>query len=285
MAITPTIRSSQAVTMAASESGSPLRMSLAGTLAAINFPTDFIRSSQGVVMSAMSSSPDMQVSQAVVMAAVRGAVANPTVRAWTFSLDGHEFYVLRLGDTTCLIFDVYSQQWYEWETGEDGRVWRANTGANWLGAGDFAATFGSNVVVGDDTFGVLWYLDPTLMVDQSPFNGGDDASFKRIAMGQVPVRRRDVIPCFEVYLTADTGNPAFEGAFVTLELSDDAGRTFYDQGQIVSVIDDYRQEFAWRSLGQIEAPGRLFRVTQNGAFTRLDGLDMADPFPGGGNGG
>lgn len=276
MALTPNIRSSQAVTMAASESGGALRMSLASTLAAINFPTLFIRSSQGVVVSAIRKSPDMQVSQAIVMAAVRGATANPDVRAWTFTLDGHDYYVLRLGDNEAIVYDRYAKQWYDWRSGEEGRAWRANTGLNWDGGDGFAATYGSNVVVGDDTFGLLWFLDPLLGVDQATADGGADRPFERIVMGQVTARRRDVLPCYEIFITTDSGEPAFSGAAVRLEISDDAGKTFFNAGEIVAEEGNFNQEYSWTSLGQIEAPGRLFRIIDNGAFTRIDDMDMAD---------
>jgi hypothetical protein len=37
---------------------------------------------------------------------------------------------------------------------------------------------------------------------------------------------------------------------------------------------DYSQEFAWRSLGLIRAPGRMFELSDNGAAVRIDGLDI-----------
>lgn len=275
MALTPNIRSSQAVTLAAAL-GTDVRASYAAAFAAVNFPTEFIRASESLVHSAIRKTPDMQVSQAVVMAAVRGAVANPDVRAWTFTLDGHDYYVLRLGDNEAIVYDRYAKQWYDWRSGESGRAWRANTGLNWYGGDGFAATYGSYVVVGDDTFGLLWFLDPLLGVDQATADGGADRPFERIVMGQVTARRRDVIPCYEIFITADTGEPAFNGAAVRLEISDDAGKTFFNAGEIAAEEGNFNQEYSWTSLGQIEAPGRLFRIIDNGAFARIDDMDMAD---------
>jgi hypothetical protein len=34
---------------------------------------------------------------------------------------------------------------------------------------------------------------------------------------------------------------------------------------------------SWYSLGQIQAPGRLFRITDDGAVARIDGMEMNDP--------
>lgn len=280
MALTPNIRSSQAVTMVAAEgTAAGLRASLGATFAAINFPTDFIHASQAMVHSALRMSTDLRVSQTVVMAAVRGAPQNPDVRAWTFTLDGHDYYVLRLGDNEAIVYDRYAKQWYDWRSGEIGRVWRGNTGLNWDGGDGFAATYGSNVIVGDDAFGLLWFLDPLLGVDESTTVDGPMRPFQRIVMGQVTARRRDVIPCYEIFITTDSGEPAFTGAAVRLEISDDAGKTFYNAGEIVAETGNFDQEYSWTSLGQIEAPGRLFRIIDNGAFARIDDMDMADPFP------
>lgn len=278
MALTPTIRASEAAILSAS-AGSDITVSLGAVFGAINFPTDFIQASQGGIHLALRKSPDMQVSQAVVLAAIRGAPANPTVRAWTFTMDGHDYYVLRLGDDDGLVYDRYSKQWMDWRSGESNRTWRANTGLNWAGATAFAASYGSNALIGDDTFGLLWLLDPLQGFDQAPVDTSPDQPFQRIVTAQVAARMRDVIPCYEVFITTDMGSPAFTGASVSLLMSDDAGKTFDNMGTIEAVLGDDTQEFSWTSLGQIAAPGRLFRVVDNGAFARIDAMDMADPFP------
>lgn len=216
----------------------------------------------------------VRVSQAMVKVVIAGRVDNPRLRAWTFTLDGHDFYVLRLGDDSTLVYDFYSKKWTDWSSGTLP-FWRSNVGINWLGAGLFANNFGSNVIVGDDTFGLLWILDPNLALDQHP--AGDtynDIPFPRIVMGQVTQLGRNVQPCDVVYLASDVGAPGYVGAAVTLEISDDRGVTFQSQGAIEIVADDYSQEIAWRSLGQISAPGRLFKITDDGAITRIDGLEM-----------
>jgi hypothetical protein len=57
----------------------------------------------------------LRVPQADVLAYVRGRIQNPKLRAWTFTLDGHDFYVLRLGMDLTLVYDVYSEQWMDWD--------------------------------------------------------------------------------------------------------------------------------------------------------------------------
>jgi len=200
---------------------------------------------------------------------------NPRLRAWTFTLDGHDFYVLRLGDTKTLVYDVSSEQWMDWASWEKD-YWRASLGANWVGGTALADTWGSNVIVGDDTFGLLWFLDPDQGFDEHPDYAIDvDMPIEHIAMAQMPMRGRDVLPCNVVYLTADNSGPTFTGAAVTLSISDDAGKTFWDADTITIEVGNVEQEFNWYSLGQIGTPGRLFKIVDNG-LTRLDDFKMND---------
>jgi hypothetical protein len=205
-----------------------------------------------------------------------GRTDNPHLRVWTFSLDEHDYYVLRLGDSLTLVYDVYSEQWMDW-TDFDSLTWRAHCGRNWIGAEALADTYGSNVVVGDDTYGLLWFLDPEQPFDDNPLGAVTPSYFARVTVGQVPMKGREVLPCFAVWLTADMGDPAYSGAAVTLWMSDDAGATWESQGYIQVTPGENRPELAWYSLGQIEAPGRLFKIFDDGAITRIDGLEMNDP--------
>ena len=278
MALTPTIQSSQGQAQATVESGADVAVSQSGIVAAINLPAEEILASQASGFAAVRKTPDMQVAQISVLALVRGRVANPNVRAWTFSLDGHDFYVLRLGDDLTLVYDLYSEQWVEWQSG-DLPFWRPNTGINWLDGQKLAPDYGSNVVVGDDTFGLLWFLDPEQPYDENPDPAApqQEIYFERITMGQLTMRGREVMPCYTAWITADMGAPAYTGAGVTLFTSDDSGQTFYDHGLVTVAAGDFSPQLAWYSLGQIGAPGRLFKIVDDGAIARIDCLEMNDP--------
>lgn len=205
-----------------------------------------------------------------------GRTANPQLRVWTFSLDGHDFYVLRLGDFDQLVYDVYSEEWVDWND-FGSLTWRAHCGITWIGAESLGDTYGSNVVAGDDTNGLLWFLDPEQPYDDNPVEGGPPSYFARVTVGQVPMTGREVLPCYATWLTTDMGDPAYSGAAVTLWSSDDAGVTWDNQGYIIVTSDENSPELSWYSLGQIEAPGRLFKIFNDGAITRIDALEMNDP--------
>lgn len=267
---------------AAISKASPANVSQLEALSVINFPAKSIAMSAAEARLPGTVATPVEVSQISVLVIGRGRVANPRLRAWTFTLDGHDFYVLRLGDNTTLVYDLFSQQWAEWSSAEFD-FWRANVGINWLGSvgiiDENNLSYGSDVVVGDDTWGLLWFLNADQGYDDHPDAGSPNQilPFERVVMGQAPIRGRDVMPCNVVYLTGDNSGAAGPfGPTVTLYTSDDAGKSFLTQDTINVVPGDYTQEFAWRSLGDITAPGRLFKIVDNGVFARIDSLDMND---------
>lgn len=243
-----------------------------------NYPSEAGQISQLFTRSVDVPEPPARVSQLFVRAIVRGHTENPRIRVWTFTLDGHDFYVLRLGDILTFVYDVYSEQWVDWQDFAHA-YWRPSIGTVWNGASALAQSFGSSVVAGDDTWGLLWFLDPNQPYDEHPDYTAPDQEvyFERITMGQVPMRGRENLPCYAAWLTTDMGDPAYDGAGVRLEMSDDAGVTFDDMGYVTITAGANYPELSWYSLGQIEAPGRLFKITDDGAITRIDGLEMNDP--------
>lgn len=279
MALTPEIRAPQGYVMTAVRiSAHQVNAPQGYSIAAVNFPTTEMRAAQGYVTAGIRGIVALEVAQAYTIFAARGRTANPRVRAWTFSLDGHDFYVIRLGDKSTLVYDVYSEQWMEWAD-FDANYWRANNGQNWVGGTRFGPEFGSDVVVGDDTWGVLYFLDPDQPFDMHPdyLNPNQEIYFNRIVMGQFNIKGREVMPCYSVWLTTDMGNPAYDGASVKLSISDDAGKTFDDMGSVVVTMGLNKPELSWYSLGQIGAPGRLFKIVDDGAIVRIDGMEMNDP--------
>lgn len=301
MALTPQIRTTQSDLLADSGNSINLRLPQAALLTAINFPTAQARTTQADMLvdthfkdAALrvtqaeaqiyeKPSLSLRVSQAEVLAYVRGRIQNPKMRAWAFTLDGHDFYVLRLGMDITLVFDLTTEQWVDWDAFSE-TYWPVNCGINWVGGtgilqSDKKTSYGSNVLVGDDSYGLLWFLDPNLAYDQHPeaANPTQQINFPRVLQGQVPMVGREVLPCYAVWLTTDMGAPGYVGAGVKLEISDDAGKNYDDMGTITVTTGVNDPELFWGSLGQIDAPGRLFRITDDGAVARIDNMEMNDP--------
>jgi phosphohistidine swiveling domain-containing protein len=246
-------------------------------LVAGSFPAETTDVSSLAAVVATEGGLTAQVSQAYVIVAAIGRVNDPVVRGWTFTLDGHDFIVYRLGNQKTLLYDTHSQQWYNWGSG-DGDLWRAYNGCNWLGGDGFASAYGSNVVVGDDGNGSLYFLDPDGETDDDALLGEDEPrTFERFVQGQVVVKGYGLQPCYGVSLIGSTGEVTnTDLTSVTLSYSDDRGETYSDAGTREVEADAYDTRLHWRSLGSIRLPGRIFKVTDYGALKRIDSLDMED---------
>ena len=132
MVATPEIRSSQGrvITVTDAVSTAEVEVTQARTLGVANIPAEHIESTQARLVVPYNKKPEeIQVTQARTLAVVKGRVSDPRVRAWTFTIDGHDFYVLRLGNDETLVYDVYSEQWYVWGS-SDTPLWRAYNGTN-----------------------------------------------------------------------------------------------------------------------------------------------------------
>lgn len=58
-----------------------------------------------------------------------------------------------------------------------------------------------------------------------------------------------------------------------MRFSDNQGQTWSRYFDIPLRVDDDNQELKWRSLGRINAPGRLWEISDAGGVVRIDGLD------------
>lgn len=259
--------------------GGSLLATQAYVLAAAIWPAEAVSVSQLYKLAAAASSNTITNSQTYVLAACLGRTEDPRVRAWTYTLDGHDFYVLRLGSEETIVFDVSTGQWSTFGSGY-GPLWRAFNGQNWLGADGLAGTYGSNIIVGDDGNGSLYFLDPDEDFDDDPLLGSEvQREFERVAIGQVLAKGYDAQRCFGATVLGSIGTQAEEdipSRTVTLSMSDDVGRSYTDLGNITIPYDEYYTRLNWRSLGSIRYPGRLFKVVDIGALRRIDGLEVED---------
>lgn len=263
------------VQVVARANASDARISEGGVIAIYNIPSQNLATSFAGVNAVVRQAAHIEVSEAGLVVVARGRIGNPRLRAWTFTLDGHDFYVLRLGDTETLVYDTYSKQWMDWDSGDDS-FWRANIGISWAGGAKLARDYGSQILIGDDTWGLLWLLDPELGYDENPdyLSPTQELEFERVVMGQYPKRGYDAEPCYNITLDAALGVPTVTAPYIKLETSDDAGHTFIDQGDLVTTVGDFTQVLVWDSLGQIAQPGRLFRITDNGATPAIYDMEM-----------
>ncbi len=206
---------------------------------------------------------------------IRGHIDDPKIRVWTYTQDGHDFYVLRLGETATLVYDTLAGEWYTWAS-RDTEIWKAVTGINWLGGLSYAPVYGSNVITGDHTSGSLYFLDPEAEKDDHTLYGADDQQiFERVFQGQIAKRGYDNERCYAVELEGSRGEQTFEDlGGITMSFSDDRGHTYTDAGTISVPVDDFDGRITWRSLGSFTGPGRLFKFVDYGDLARIDYISV-----------
>lgn len=277
MALTPSVQDSEGRTFAIfSATTLSERVSASRVFSVYNFPSKGEQVSQARVILPVKRDGAMDVSEARVFAVVQGRIENHKVRAFPFRLDGHDMVALRLGEGSTLVWDFTTQQWARWSSETDNNVWRPSVGNNWTGMGKsfYDSGLNSDVILGDDTFGLLWGLNPDFGVDEHPDSDRPDLPYIRKVVGGMAMRLRETLRVGAVYLTADVGTPQITDATISLRTSDDYGKTWQDQGTITVEPGNYNQEFVWRSIGLIKSPGRIFEITDNGATVRIDSMDM-----------
>lgn len=255
---------SQSVLQAATAGNGVSAVSQSLMLAAYAPPSTFaIRSTEFVAQAATEGRGVPAISHMTGLVAYR---VQPTedldARAWEFTFDGHTFYVVTLGEQGTWVYDTSTGQWSQFET--DGySSWNMERGTTWKG----------QVIAADRENPIIWKLDPTSFIDN------DFKSQTRVVTGGLAVRNRAFPSVNAFRLTASKGEfevgntaPPTE-ATVRLEYSDDQGKTFQDAGTVTIDTDLFQQEVSWLSLGSMEQPGRVFRVTDIGAVARIDGAD------------
>ena len=246
-------------------------------LAAGIYPSSGLDASQMQIEAIVANLELISASQLNLFALGQGTPTDPSVRAWTFTLDNHDYYVLRLGTQETLIYDDHSQTWYTWASG-DTDVWNGYNGTNWHGAENYSYVYGSNVIVGDDGNGSLYFLNPNQDTDDSPLVGAAlPIPFRREVYGQHPFRGYKRMPCFGIQLQGSIGQQTSTLIdSVDLQTSDDRGQTYQDQGSISITPGAIDTRLYWRSLGSMKAPGRIFKIVDYGALKRLDSMEMED---------
>lgn len=259
-----TPRVNQAQVLAAMVASTAPRVTQAQVLVALapQF-VEHVRVNQAQVLASVDAGAVPRVTQTQVLVAYRtSSTENLNVRAWTYALDGHTFYVLTLGEQGTFVYDESTGQWAQWQT-NGLNTWNMEIGTVWQG----------RIIAADQSNPVIWELDPTSFIDD------DFKPQTRVVTGGLSMRNRAFIPNYAFRITASLGlpevpltAPATEPT-VLLETSDDQGNSYQSHGSLEITTGDAVQELAWLSLGTMQPPMRIFRLTDIGAVARIDGGD------------
>lgn len=184
------------------------------------------------------------------LAAIIRGVSAMDLRAWTFQVDDHRFYVLKVGSDSTWVYDLDGQgaQWTTFSSlGYD--YWKAHLGAS----------MGDVTIALDNVTTQVYLLDPDIASDGtnavpvicSAVVDGQDAS----------------IPCSNVAMLLDFGGGPYTGQgsapLIGMRYSDDQGKTWSGWAyQPLATAGVYNQLPKWNGLGAIPAiMGRVFQFT------------------------
>jgi len=183
-------------------------------------------------------------------------------KGWAFVLDGHTFYVLNRVDGPAMICDLTTGHWHMWYTnlppavlGGD-RYWNMWRGIMWKG----------RVIACDVSDPKIWELNLHSFLDQESLIIPRAVTAFQPLRGSASVRqgsfritaRREVLEHLSI---------------VTMQFSDDAGRTWSHEYEVVMGTGDVSKRIEYRSLGRIRAPGRLWEIRDSGGLVRIEGAD------------
>jgi hypothetical protein len=178
------------------------------------------------------------------------------VRAWAFTLDGHHYYALTLGELGTYICDTQNgNAWYKWETAGYGK-WNAVLGLQWDG----------RVLAASVIDNILWEVSP---------ENTNDEGFKDITHVTTAILNatmRNWVSLDEVFLSLSSGYTDSLNSTITFEYSDDRGVTWETptDGIVTLTEADFKEQVQWQSLGSFTGPGRVIRITDVGGPLRID---------------
>lgn len=187
-----------------------------------------------------------------------GATEDFRLRAWGFTMDGHRFYVLHLGEQGTFVYDFTTKQWSEWKTEGFATGWNAHVGQNW-GADD-------RIIAADRENPIIWLVDPTTFRDE----GYKD--IRRTATAIIPNSGMSYRTHDSLMLYASVGDPSAPSPTIEMTYSDDQGVTYEapEDSIIVLTPGDNGQSLEWLSLGSFPSPGRVIDITDYGGVGRID---------------
>lgn len=234
------------------------RTSQAFALTAINYPTPFEKTSQMVGLVSTKSDLTIRTTQAAVLVAVAYGAEERMLHSWTFTQDGHDFYVvLAAGET--YVYDKSTEQWSQWAS-PDAKFWRGIDGVEWNGI---------NVCI-DSSTGKLFQIDPLGRLDYQT------TPITSIVYGGLTERFRNMPSIFMAEVAISQNSPPYNVDPTTLSIALETSDTInsYNHGAINGAAIGNQTFARFYGLGLMHSPGILFKITDTGFARRIDGLNI-----------
>ncbi|MGE4442711.1 MAG: packaged DNA stabilization protein [Desulfomicrobium sp.] len=210
--------------------------------------TQFWLGTNGCVVRADGYTPKI-VSTRAMETAMAGYPRVDDARAFSFSQEGHTFYVITFptADVTW-VYDAATDSWHQRSSWGMGR-WRANC----------VARFANKIIIGDATSGRLYALDPASYTE-----AGQPIERVRVTapLANEDVRLNHSRVCVDFECGVGTGSGQGEDPQAMLSWSDDGGRTWSDERTAsMGRQGEYRHRAIWRRLGQSRNRVYKLRIT------------------------
>ena len=180
-----------------------------------------------------------------------------TAKSWTFTWDGHAFYIVKL-ETETVVYDISNGRWNDFEF------------------------IGHSVDFGIQTeTGVFACGSKQWQMQRIPGDDGED--MVRLFTSIAPAKEPVFCAALQIVTSPGTSSVLVEDpAIIETRWSDDQGRTWSDwKPASMGEGGSYRHRVIYRRLGMIDAPGRVFehRITSR-VDLRVSGVEM-NPATGG----
>lgn len=211
-----------------------------------------IRGEEGTAMARVSNSAHQIVWRP-------GPFTEDRQRAWTFDFDGHTFYVLDLGVSGALIYDLTTGQWTRFETAGFDGAWNFKNGFHWR--------TGDAVVGGYDGNGRLLKLTPGSYLDE----GWRPVTYE--VRGRLVTDGVDFLRQYALRMIGSAGVLADDiSPVMNMQFSDDRGET-WSAVYTLALTPNTRQRVEFRSLGAFTSPGRIFRIYDQGGIRFISSVE------------
>lgn len=229
------------------------------TLVAYRYPAERLAGSQAEGLVAASPVQNIFTTQAECLVLIKQGTEEHSLRAWTFTQDDHDFYVLQLGNIQTLVYDKRSERWAQWKSPTVNN-WRAADGCDWEGFN----------VACDTQSGKIYKIDPTGRLDYGT------TPITSVVVGGLTDRFRKKIPVFMAELAISSGSPptGIDASTVGITLRTSDTHSWVEHGTITGLPAGERTVARWYGLGLIHSPGVIFELTDTGYARRIDGLDI-----------
>lgn len=190
----------------------------------------------------------------VVFIGIEGVIPAAALesKAYFYELDGHQFYVLNIGDQGTWAYDTTTGQWTRWATGTLPLL-NADLALQWRGE-QYAASLLEPAIV---------KFNPSSVLD----DGFRETTYR--VTGRIEYKDRRYAPNPEAQIFGSIG---LRGGDVRLRYSNDDGETWSTQRVRTVAADDRSENVIFRDLGSVRAPGRLYEIEDNGTLRRIQSL-------------